>query len=119
MNSETDKCKKCGKFILKSNLILHESMCHGKSYYINEIQDDDDILHANKKVNNTTPELEDIFHCTICDNYLDISEKNDHLLCHQYEHNYNDEQQINGQINRNDNTNIRNGNRSSSNSSNI
>jgi hypothetical protein len=45
-------------------------------------------INMTNNINNTTPQTnqdEDFYHCAKCDIYLDIKDREDHILCHQYE----------------------------------
>jgi hypothetical protein len=85
MFNQIEKCKKCGKMIIKSNHLLHESTCKGQSGNLFQGNSQDNL--NSDMINNfgNRQQNEEFYHCTKCDMYFDILEKSDHILSHQFE----------------------------------
>jgi hypothetical protein len=84
MFNQNEKCNKCGKMIIKSNHLLHESMCKGQPVIFNQMNNQSINSNITNKLD-TKQQNEEFYHCSKCDMYFDILEKSDHLLSHQFE----------------------------------
>jgi hypothetical protein len=83
MYSESEKCKKCKKFIYKNNLLLHEITCNGNNNLIEGNIKTTDLNNMNNIIPATNNIEEEFYHCEICDTYLDSMDKFDHLYMHE------------------------------------
>jgi hypothetical protein len=71
MNNQVP-CVKCGKSIVSFNKMIHEAMCNG-------------IMESNVYVAKPENINDEFWFCEKCNNYLAKNEKEDHMLCHQFE----------------------------------
>jgi len=92
MDSDYQNCKKCGKSIFKVSYLLHENTCKATNHM--QLQRKDQEKISNVDINNND-QSDNIYHCSICDIYIDDAEKSDHILCHLYDENPNDIDTIN------------------------
>ena len=95
MYSERRKCDKCGLMIIAQNRLIHEAQCNpirnyesqisGSENNINEISFSNSLCGSSiKSAKKNNPE-EEFWFCNTCQNYLDMQDKNDHILSHQFQ----------------------------------
>lgn len=75
-----------------SNPNSHIDVNQNTNIFANNNLNNRNITSQGSNNNNINNEVEDLFYCNKCDNYLDKKEKEDHLLSHMY----NDEENSNG-----------------------
>ena len=103
MITDSSPCQKCGKLIIRSNLMLHENTCRGLDDFIqeeiNQITQNNSNISSNNSQNIPDHTLsshyrdEGLYHCVKCDMYFDVTEKGDHILSHQYEYQLEEEEE--------------------------
>jgi hypothetical protein len=96
----TDKvqCNKCGLYIITQNKLIHDAQCkpimnnqqtvlpksnqNNKNIFFNDNLNNNINQLTNANINNID---EEFWYCTICQNYLDKAEKQDHILSHRFQ----------------------------------
>jgi hypothetical protein len=106
MFTDRVKCNKCGLYIISQNKLVHDAQCNPIRHIQNStstrnIQTNTARLLDNSRHNriiypsNNNIE-EEFWYCTMCQNYLDIKEKTDHILSHQYQDEDSNHENTNG-----------------------
>jgi hypothetical protein len=96
MYSDRVKCDKCGLMIIAQNKLIHEAQCNPLRNYQSagslknnslERNESKNTARGKDKIDNNFDD--EFWFCNSCQNYLDKREKDDHILSHQYQDQFN------------------------------